>query len=61
MQTPVYHAAVQAALAMAARELARIEREDPDVAGVHFEVYADGQIDVQLLNGQAIPVGGYSL
>ncbi|NBD21958.1 hypothetical protein GTZ97_14955 [Aquabacterium fontiphilum] len=61
MQTPVYHAAVQAALAMAARELARIEREDPDVSGVHVEVYADGTVDVQLLNGQAIPVGGYSL
>lgn len=61
MQTPNHHAAVQAALAMAARELARIEREDPEVSGLQFEVYADGTVDVQLLNGQSVPVGGYSL
>lgn len=61
MQPPAFHAAVQAALAMAARELSRLEREDPEVAGVTFQLFADGSIDVQLLNGQGFPVGGYSL
>lgn len=60
MTTP-YTSAVHAALAMAARELARIEREDPEVSGVSFEVYADGSVDVVLVNGQGVSVGGYSL
>jgi copper(I)-binding protein len=65
MSTPTfssaYDAAVQANAAMAVRALARQEAQDPEVAGVIVEVFADGSIEVQLLNGQSVPVGGYSL
>lgn len=59
--SPTQVVAAQALLAMAAREVARLEREDPECAGIVVQVYADGSVDVQLLNGQAVPVGGYSL
>lgn len=56
-----YDAAVLAMAAAALRALHRKEGEDPEVAGVVASVYADGSVDVQLLNGQGVPVGGYSL
>lgn len=56
-----YDAAVLAMAAAALRALHRKECEDPEVAGVVTSVYADGTVDVQLLNGQGVPVGGYSL
>lgn len=59
--SPTQVVAAQALLAMAAREVARLEREDPECAGIVVSVYADGSVDVQLLNGQSIPVGGYTL
>lgn len=59
--SPTQVVAAQALLAMAAREVARLEREDPECAGIVVSVYADGSVDVQLLNGQAMPVGGYTL
>jgi len=65
MSAPAFQTAYDAAvLAMAAatlRSLHRKECEDPEVAGVVMSVYADGSVDVQLLNGQGVPVGGYSL
>lgn len=56
-----YDAAVLAMAAAALHALYRKECEDPEVAGVVTSVYADGSVDVQLLNGQGVPVGGYSL
>ena len=60
MQT-VYEAASLALVAMAVRQLALQERQDPEVAGLTVSVFADGSVDVQLLNGQCVAVGGYSL
>lgn len=56
-----YDAAVLAMAVAALRALHRKECEDPEVSGVVTSVYADGTVDVQLLNGQGVPVGGYSL
>ena len=56
-----YDAAVLAMAAAALRALHRKECEDPEVAGIVTATYADGSVDVQLLNGQGMPVGGYSL
>jgi len=56
-----YDAAVLAMASAAMRALHRKECDDPEVAGLVVSVYADGTIDVQLLNGQSMPVGGYSL
>lgn len=56
-----YDAALQAMAASAARALHRKECEDPEVAGLVIAVFADGTTEVQLLNGQSIPVGGYTL
>lgn len=65
MSTPhfqtAFDAATQALAAMACRQLAVLERNDPDCSGIVVSVFADGQVDVQLLNGQGVPVGGYSL
>ncbi len=60
MQT-AYEAASLALVAMAVRQLALQERQDPEVAGLTVSVFADGTVDVQLLNGHAMPIGGYSL
>lgn len=60
MQT-AYEAASLALVAMAVRQLALQERQDPEVAGLTVSVFADGAVEVQLLNGQSMPVGGYSL
>lgn len=57
-----YYAASQCNAVSALRELARVEAaQDPEVAGIVLHWYADGTVDVQLLNGQAMPIGGYSL
>jgi hypothetical protein len=56
-----FDAASMALVAMAVRQLAHQERQDPEVAGLSISVFADGAVDVQLLNGQGMPVGGYSL
>lgn len=56
-----YDAAIQAMAASSARALHRKECEDPEVAGIVIVVYADGTTEVQLLNGQSVPVGGYTL
>lgn len=60
MQT-AYEAASLALVAMAVRHLALQERQDPEVAGLTVSVFADGAVEVQLLNGQSVPIGGYSL
>lgn len=60
MQT-AYEAASLALVAMAVRQLALQERQDPEVAGVTVSVFADGAVEVQLLNGQSMLIGGYSL
>lgn len=60
MQT-AYEAASLALVAMAVRQLALQERQDPEVAGLTVSVFADGAVEVQLLNGQSMPLGGYSL
>jgi len=60
MQT-AYEAASLALVAMAVRQLALQERQDPEVAGLTVSVFADGSVEVQLLNGQSAPIGGYSL
>jgi len=60
MQT-AYEAASLALVAMAVRQLALQERQDPEVAGLTVSVFADGLVEVQLLNGQCSPIGGYSL
>lgn len=60
MQT-AYEAASLALVAMAVRQLALQERQDPEVAGLTVSVFADGAVEVQLLNGQSVPIGGYSL
>lgn len=60
MQT-AYEAASLALVAMAVRQLALQERQDPEVAGLTVAVFADGAVEVQLLNGQSMPIGGYSL
>lgn len=60
MQT-AFEAATLALVAMAVRQLAAQERQDPEVSGVAVQVFADGAVDVQLMNGQGVPVGGYSL
>lgn len=60
MQT-AYEAASLALVAMAVRQLALQERQDPEVAGLTVSVFADGAVEVQLLNGQSLPLGGYSL
>lgn len=56
-----FDAATLALVAMSVRQLAQQERTDPEVSGVSVSVFADGTVDVQLLNGQGVPVGGYSL
>jgi hypothetical protein len=56
-----FDAATLALVAMAVRQLAQQERADPEVSGLVVSCYADGTVDVQLLNGQGAPVGGYSL
>jgi len=56
-----FDAATLALVAMAVRQLAVQERADPEVSGLTVSVYADGSVDVQLLNGQGAPIGGYSL
>lgn len=56
-----YDGALLAMAAAAARALHRKECEDPEVAGLVISVFADGTTEVQLLNGQSIPVGGYTL
>lgn len=60
MQT-AFEAASLALVAMAVRQLHQQERQDPEVSGLTISVFADGAVDVQLLNGQGMPVGGYSL
>lgn len=60
MQT-AFDAATLALVAMAVRQLAMQERQDPDVSGLTLSVFSDGTVDVQLLNGQGVPVGGYTL
>lgn len=60
MQT-AYEAASLALVSMAVRHLALQERQDPEVAGLTVSVFADGSVEVQLLNGQSVPIGGYSL
>lgn len=60
MQT-AYEAASLALVSMAVRQLALQERQDPEVAGLTVSVFADGAVEVQLLNGQSVPIGGYSL
>lgn len=60
MQT-AYEAASLALVAMAVRQLAAQERQDPDVAGITVSAFADGTVEVQLLNGQSMPIGGYTL
>jgi len=59
--TTAFDAATLALVAMSVRQLATLEREDPDVSGVAVRVMADGSVDVELLNGQGVQVGGYSL
>lgn len=59
--TTAYDAAVSALAAAGARALLLSESQDPEVAGLTIEVFADGSLNVTLLNGQTIPVGGYSL
>lgn len=60
MQT-AFDAATLALVAMAVRQLAQQERQDPEVSGLALSVFSDGTVDVQLLNGQGVPVGGYTL
>lgn len=56
-----FDAATQALVAMAVRQLAVQERSDPECCGLVISVFADGAVDVQLVNGQSSPIGGYSL
>lgn len=60
MQT-AYEAASLALVAMAVRQLAAQEKQDPEVAGITVSVFGDGTVEVQLLNGQSVAIGGYSL
>lgn len=56
-----FHGACLANVAASVRQLARVEVEDPEVAGLVIQWFADGTLEVQLLNGQSMPIGGYSL
>lgn len=60
MQT-AYEAASLALVAMAVRQLAAQEKQDPEVAGISVDVLSDGTVEVLLKNGQGLAIGGYSL
>ncbi len=57
-----YALAVQIAASNGLRGLLALEAQsDPQVEACRVEVGADGGIDVMLLNGAGVPVGGYAL
>lgn len=57
-----YKLAVQAAFAMAARELLRVEHEEDQHVGVlNANVDSDGFISVEVLSSDSHQIAGYSL
>lgn len=57
-----YDAACLALVAMAARQLLRMENEgDSEVESLTLAVNLDGSIDVTLQSAGGLPVGGHSL
>ncbi|WP_395703038.1 hypothetical protein [Aquabacterium sp.] len=57
-----YALAVQTAFGNGLRGLLAMEAQsDPQVQACRVEIGEDGGIDVMLLNGAGMPIGGYSL
>lgn len=57
-----FDAACLALVAMASRQLLRMENEgDPEVESLSLVVNVDGSIDVTLQSASGLPIGGHSL